>query len=57
MSKIGVTRFKEHGRYEKKSDSYNGLNTMHPEKQKKMAEIRMRAQKLQNRINKEGIEN
>ena len=50
-----VIRFREHGKFEKKGDSYNGLNNLSPDKAKKTAEIRMRAQKLQTRIAKEGI--
>ena len=53
---ISHRRFIEHGRYDKKSDAFNGLNTMSPDKAKKMAEIRMRAQKLSAKISKEGIE-
>jgi len=57
MSKVKLShrRFVEHGRYDKKIDSYNGLSCLSPEKQKAVAETRMRAQKLANRIFKEGI--
>jgi hypothetical protein len=56
MKDMGRTRrFLEHGRYDKRADARNGLNTLSQEKQKTMAEIRLRAERIHKKIKREGI--
>ena len=48
-------RYREHGRIDRKEDAYNGIGGESPQKQKAIAATRMKAQKVANRIKREGI--